>query len=95
MRQLDGDENYLQGQWVTLNGKVKANEAAERIDWLIANCLRLVASGDWEALYQDPNDGRYWIVFYPESHLHGGGPPSMRAVAEAEAAERFGSFSNT
>lgn len=63
MRKLDGDENNLEGDGVCQNGKVEADTTARHIGWLISNSLSLVASGGWEALYQDPNDGRYWIVF--------------------------------
>ena len=66
----------------------------ERIKWLINNYLRKVADspqwGAWETLYQDPADGRYWERTYPQSELHGGGPPQLRCLALNEAKQKYG-----
>ena len=73
------------------SAKDKHNDACKRIDWLINNKLvEISVNGNgWEALYQDPNDRRYWLLTYPQSHMHGGGPPLLKAVTEKEAKEIF------
>ena len=56
----------------------------QRIDWLLSSQLRKVASsveyGDWEVLYVDPADGRFWELTYPQGDLPGGGPPRIEAI---------------
>ena len=32
----------------------------------------------WETWYRDPRDGTVWLMDYPSSELHGGGPPRLR-----------------
>ena len=56
---------------------------ASRIAWLTATALtRIAQSADgWDTLYRDPADGRYWEHTYPQSELHGGGPPRLACVA--------------
>jgi hypothetical protein len=47
------------------------------------------ASG-WETLYVDPVDGRLWELTYPQSGLHGGGPPELRCLTRDEARRKYG-----
>ena len=35
----------------------------------------------WEEKYVDGATGEIWILDYPESGLHGGGPPRLRRVS--------------
>lgn len=37
---------------------------------------------DWTIEYRDPRDGSLWVMDYPHSDLHGGGPPRLRRVAD-------------
>ena len=64
----------------------------ERIEWLTKNKLHKVAvnSEQWKVLYQDPSDKRYWLLMYPQSSLHGGGPPVLKVISAHEAKEVFG-----
>jgi hypothetical protein len=86
-------EFELIGKWTTSNGKIKKDSICERIDWLIENQLvKLAVSkeyGDWESLFQDPSDNRYWERTYPQSELHGGGPPMLKCLDENEAKEKY------
>jgi len=41
-------------------------------------------------LYRDPDDGRYWERTYPQSELHGGGPPELRVLATEDARQKYG-----
>ncbi|PSQ80928.1 MAG: hypothetical protein BRD46_03260 [Bacteroidetes bacterium QS_8_68_15] len=49
-----------------------------------------ITDGGWSALHFDPDDGRLWEFTFPEGHLHGGGPPLMHVLSEAEAREKYG-----
>jgi hypothetical protein len=78
-------ETDLIGRWIFRNGKMEADDVCARIEFLTASCLRNVAAGGWETLYQDPADGRYWEKTYPQSAMHGGGPPRLRYLPEQQA----------
>jgi hypothetical protein len=91
---LGPDEAELTGVWRFQAGRITADATCERIHWLIEHVLRKVADspgpGAWETLFQDPNDGRYWERVYPQSEMHGGGPPRVKALAVDEAQRRYG-----
>jgi hypothetical protein len=91
-RDLAPDEHLLVGAWVEQDGRPTLDEVDRRIFWLVSR--RLVARGlanhGWDQLYQDPRDGRYWELTFPEGSLHGGGPRRLECVAALVAAERYG-----
>lgn len=64
-----------------------------RVDYLTSSYLRRIGvseeRGGWMVLYQDPEDMRYWVLTYPESEMHGGGPPALINVSEEEANSKF------
>lgn len=86
-------ETVLSGSWICVNNVMRGDDGCERIDWLIANELKKIASspqwGDWETLFQDPSDGRYWERTYPHGDLQGGGPPQLRVISEDEAKAKY------
>ena len=87
MRDIEPNETEIKGQWVLEGGKMQPDQSCERIEWLLKNRLtKHGASEEWEALYSDPSDERFWLLTYPESHMHGGGPPLLKFVAKSEAA---------
>lgn len=88
MKLLASNEHEICGQWLVSNGAVAADEACHRIEWLITTALSFIDTGEsgWERVYQDPRDSRFWLLSYPQSHLQGGGPPSLRAINSQEAA---------
>ena len=88
--ELDIEETSLVGSWKMENGKVVADEVCQRIEKLMANYLRKVAEGNWKTLYQDPKDNRYWLLNYPHSDWHGGGPPRLEMITQTEVTEKFG-----
>jgi len=47
-------------------------------------------AGGWDILYRDPQDGRYWELIYPRSHMHGGGPPELRCLTPEETEKKYG-----
>ena len=38
----------------------------------------------WEIEYVDPVSGEYWVMDYPLSEMHGGGPPRLRRKTSTE-----------
>jgi hypothetical protein len=47
-------------------------------------------SSGWDALYVDPEDGRYWELIYASSEEHAGGPPILTCISKQEASEKYG-----
>ncbi len=86
-------ESELLGKWVVLNGKTQADSTCERIEWLTKTYLIKVATskkyGDWEILFQDPNDGRYWERTFPQGEMQGGGPPRLSLLGPDEARAKY------
>ncbi|MFY8275577.1 Imm27 family immunity protein [Pseudoalteromonas sp. SSDWG2] len=75
-------ESELAGRWVESNAKVIADSVCERIDWLVNNHLQQIGTSKcgWALFFTDPTDGRFWLLTYPQSHMHGGGPPVLKVV---------------
>lgn len=94
MNKLQPNETVLTGNWVVKGGHVERDPIADRIEWLISHQLRKIADspqwGAWETLYKDPDDGRYWERTYPQSGMHGGGPPLLRHLMVDEARRKYG-----
>lgn len=86
-------ETSITGSWVHENGAVKADDVCERIEYLKSSYLRRVGVskefGDWMVLYQDPEDMRYWALTYPQSEMHGGGPPALMNISKEEANSKY------
>jgi hypothetical protein len=91
MDELRSDETRLVGTWKVQDGRLQADDVARRINSLVANVLRKrAASPDgWTVLYQDPGDGRFWELTYPQSEMDGGGPPELREIASQEVAKKY------
>ena len=90
--ELAPDEHQLVGGWVEHDGGRALDEVDRRIFWLVTRRLipRGIAHGGWEQLYQDPRDGRYWELTFPEGSLHGGGPRRLEYITTALACKRYG-----
>ena len=93
MKNLAPNETRLTGEWLFINGKMIGDENTSRIEWLLKNVLEEVrcspVSGGWETLFLDPTDGRYWEHTYPQSYLHGGGPPELIHLSLVEAKQKY------
>lgn len=87
MTNLRPDEGELLGGWTEVDGKVVADATTTRIRALIRDALQKVTTSadGWKTLYRDPEDGRFWELFYPHGELHGGGPPALRELNAHEA----------
>jgi len=91
-KKLSSNETRLVGSWVEKDGSVVQDSVCERIQWLTDSYLeQLAVDGDnWSALYRNPDDGSYWELTYPQSHMHGGGPPTLQRVSRDDAHKRYG-----
>jgi hypothetical protein len=72
-------ESIIVGKWSFKNGKVLKDDNCLLIEEMIKNQFEEVgkSSDGWDIIYQDKNSGDFWKLTYPESHLHGGGPPKL------------------
>jgi len=91
MNKISDNETLIECEWQVVEDQVKPGSACERIEWLISDILKLVKvdKRGWEKLFLDPGDGRYWLLFYPQSELTGGGPASLMEITFSEAELRF------
>ena len=88
---IEPQETEIVGHWVEGPSGVEADANCRRIESLVRDYLVFVArsSSGWETLFRDPADGRLWERTYPQSEMHGGGPPSLGAISAKEAGERY------
>ncbi len=86
------DETLIEGGWIVKEGKPEADANTRRIEALIHGYLTKVGAdtSGWDILYQDPSDGRCWELIFPQSTLHGGGPPTLRWISRADAELKYG-----
>lgn len=93
MKKLDEHERDLLGSWILRDEAVEGDEVCKRIRWLTNEVLTKITFsreyGSWETLYLDPNDGRYWELTYPQSEMHGGGPPRLTSISLEEAKKKY------
>jgi len=85
-------ETSLVGSWVMKSGSMIQDSVCERIQWLTDSHFKQVTvDGDnWSALYKNPDDGSYWELTYPQSHMHGGGPPTLQRISKEDACKQYG-----
>jgi hypothetical protein len=88
---LKPEETEIIGDWQMADAQVTKDEQAKRIETLVRQHLKSLAksSTGWEKLFQDPLDGRLWELTYPNSSMHGGGPPRLAVVTEEEARRKY------
>jgi len=88
---LRPEESQLVGTWISSAQGVAADATALRIEALVANQLHYVATDatGWDKLYLDLADARLWELTYPQSHLHGGGPPTLSVISAANASRKY------
>jgi len=91
MKKLQPNEKEIVGSWVMDGGSVVLDDNCKRINNLISKVLlKIKISPDgWNTLFRDPNDGRYWELSYPQSELHGGGPPTLTYLDFEEVEKKY------
>jgi hypothetical protein len=98
--ELGPDEHQLTGAWSDAQrdaqrdaqSGVLGDDVDRRIFWLVRHSLRPRASanGGWDQLFQDPRDGRYWQLTFPQGSLFGGGPRQLTLLSPSEASAKYG-----
>jgi hypothetical protein len=90
-KELSNFEDILIGSWILKNGQVVSDDTSNRIDYLIQNVLKKLASSDdgWSILYLNPKDSRYWELVYHSSDLHGGGSPTLKCISKENAILKY------
>jgi hypothetical protein len=91
MKTISENETLIECKWIIADDQITSNDACKRIEWLISDILKLVRvdKSGWEKIYQDPKDKRFWLLYYPQSEMHGGGPPSLKEVKYKKAELNF------
>lgn len=76
-------ENEIIGKWIFTDGKIVSDSNCDLIESMIKNDLKEIEIRDdgWVKRYQHTN-GSIWELTYPESLLHGGGPPKLTRIKE-------------
>lgn len=89
--ELQREETALIGEWQLINGIMCQDTTCDRIHWLTTKVLKMICvdGNSWSALYRDMNDGRFWELTYPKSHMHGGGPPSLCYITDSDVMRRW------
>jgi len=92
MNEIQQHETRIEGQWLFDGQTMKEDESCHRIRSLINDQLQRVATDQsgWDVLYKDPSDGRFWELIYPQSEMHGGGPPVLQLVSVKDAKVKYG-----
>ena len=72
--------------------KIEGDATCARIASLISGYLVALGSDEsgWDALYRDPDTGKLWELSWPQSSLHGGGPPRLRLVLADDVRSKYG-----
>ena len=85
------EEVEIRGSFMVVSGNVVADAVTQRIETLIRGHLKELGrdSSGWDVLYIDPDDGRLWELTYPESQMHGGGPPLLKNINIEDATEKY------
>lgn len=88
----DSSEISLVGSWIGEGTSITQDSVCERIQWLTDKYFeQMIVDGDnWSALYKNPDDGSYWELTYPQSHMQGGGPPTLKRVSNDYAQKQYG-----
>lgn len=80
------------GQGIFQAGKIVPDASCKIIEHLISS--HFVKVGDrengWTTLYKEPVEQSYWELTYPDSELHGGGPPKLTKHSVEEVLEKYG-----
>ncbi|MEQ8523176.1 Imm27 family immunity protein [Gracilimonas sp.] len=90
-KEIGPEESKISGGWIETEDGFSKDETYNRIEYLTENYLEKLAvdKSGWEILYRAPNDGRFWVKWFPQSEMHGGGPPELKVIEANEAKKKF------
>jgi immunity protein 27 of polymorphic toxin system len=67
--------------------RLEGNEGQE---FARRNLVQVVVDDvNWKVSHRNPVTGEYWKEFFPQSKMHGGGPPVFVKISEEEATREF------
>jgi hypothetical protein len=91
---LRPDESRLVGAGVSSSVGFTADLTVRRIEDLVAHHLQFIGTDrtGWDKLYLDRSDERLWEMTYPESQMHGGGPPTLSVISANDASRKYSSI---
>jgi hypothetical protein len=94
MTTLLSAETEVTGEWRPVGGKMIAGDTYLAIHDLVSDQLvkRAVDSSGLYVFCREPQDTRLWELSYPQSEMHGGGPPELKCVSEIAPRWSFGVF---
>ena len=87
----------IKGRWIRKENKVEGDESCRLIKHLITDHFKKVTEREsgWAILYQNPLDGSYWELTYPQGELQGGGPPQLEKLSIEEVSKRYNAVPGT
>jgi hypothetical protein len=90
-KDLDPAESDLIGTWVDVDGRLRGDPTTDRIHWLVAGRLDLLATdvSGYETLFRDRRDGRLWECCYAHGERHAGGPPRLTVITKEAARNKY------
>lgn len=76
-------EIELKASWIMDKGVMQLDKVGKRIEWLIHHYFKKIGTfnSGWNTIFQDPGDGRYWELSYPQGYMQGGGPALLQCVS--------------
>ncbi|UFH59579.1 Imm27 family immunity protein [Sulfurovum mangrovi] len=91
MKEILSEETIIEGQWQSNGKEIIVDDVCKRIEWLISEVLEEIGvdTSGWKTLYQDPKDNRKWVLYFPQSEIHGGGPPALMVVSDDEISGKY------
>lgn len=84
-------QRVLRGRWIVVDGTVVGDDTCALVREMVAQKLKRLAErdGGWRVLFWDPYEDVYWELTYPESDLHGGGPPELSELSAEQVAAAY------
>jgi hypothetical protein len=74
-------------QTQTSKDRLEGNEGQE---FARTNLVQVVVDDrNWKVLHRNPDTGEYWRESFPQSGMHGGGPPVFEKISEETAKKEF------
>ncbi len=92
-KKITANEVEIVGGVVIKGKRIKDDPVSKRIEYLLDHYLKKICAepvSGWSLLYIDPNDERFWELWYPHGEIHGGGPPALKCIRREDAVLKYG-----